>query len=208
MRTEQMQAHSAHVTAPDLSAPVDLVHAIRKGNADAESALIQRYERGLHFLVRHHTNDHALAEDVVQETFIVVIQRLRTSGLDEPAKLSPFLHQTARNIMIGQLRKIARRRTNPDTEQVESTVGSLEDQHSAAVREQDALIIRQLLAELKCDRDRQILKRFYLLEEEKADICADLELSDVHFNRVLYRARQRFGALVREFEERESSRLL
>lgn len=208
MRTEQMQAPSAQVTAPDLSVPVDLVRAIHDGNPDAESALIEKYERGLRFLVHHHTNDRALAEDVVQETFIVALKRLRTRGIDEPSKLSPFLHQTARNIMIGHLRKIARRRTSADTEQVECTVGGLEDQHSAAVRDQDALIVRQLMAELKCERDREILVRFYLREDEKADICRDLKLSDVHFNRVLYRARQRFGALVKEFEQRDGSRFL
>ncbi len=208
MRTEQTHPQPSEVAASDLSLPVDLVRAIRGGNTHAETELIHKYERGLHFLVWHHTDDHQLAEDVVQETFIVVIQRLRTSGLDEPAKLSPFIHQTARNIMIGHLRKTARRRTSPDTEQVERTIGSLEDQYRAAVRDQDALIVRQLLAELNCDRDRQILKRFYLLEEDKADICNDLELSAVHFNRVLYRARRRFGALVEEYERREEIQLL
>ena len=206
MRTHQAQAGVGQ--APDRSFPVDICRFIREGSADAETRLVRKYERGLTFLVKNHTNDEELAKDVVQETFIVVLQRLRTSGIDTPAKLSPFLHQTARNIMIGHLRKAARRRTDANTTTVEATVGNLEDQHRAAVREQDALIIRQLLSELKCDRDREILHRFYLLEEDKSHICAELGLSDIHFNRVLYRARRRFAILVAEFEKEQDTQFL
>lgn len=202
MRTEQLQCYTSQAATRDLSGPADFCRSIRNGSLHAETALVRKYERGLRYLVRHHTNDDEFAKEVVQETFIVVIQRLRTTGIDEPAKLSPFLHKTARNIMIGQLRKVARRRTDANSPRIEQTAGNLEDQHQSLIREQDALVIRQLLAELKCDRDRQILQRFYLLEEDKADICADLDLSYTHFNRVLYRARQRFGVLVAEYENR------
>ncbi len=208
MKTEHAQADPVQAAAPEQSLPVDICRCIRKGNSDAETELIRKYQRGLLCLIKHHTNDQELAKDVVQETFIVVLQRLRTTGIETPAKLSPFLHQTARNIMTGHLRKAARRRTDANTMQVEETVGNLEDQHQAAVREQDALIVRQLLADLKCDRDRAILKRFYLREEDKADICRDLDLSDINFNRVLYRARQRFATLVADFEQEHGTRFL
>ena len=51
----------------------------------------------------------------------------------------------------------------------------------------------QLVAEL---RDRQVLVRYYLRDEDKATLCHDLGLSDEHFNRVLHRARERFRALL------------
>ncbi len=41
-----------------------------------------------------------------------------------------------------------------------------------------------------------MLYRYYLAEEDKAAICADLGLSSLHFNRVLWRARQRFKKLL------------
>ena len=205
MRTVQSSADLASVRSTDPSFPIDLCRIIREGSHAAETELIRKYERGLCFMIRHHTHDDELVKDVVQETFVVVLQRLRTTGIDTPAKLSPFLHQTARNIMIGHLRKAARRRTDADTAQIEATAGNLEDQHRAATREEDALIVRELLEELKCERDREILRRFYLLEEDKADICEQLDLSDIHFNRVLYRARQRFAQLVQAYERRHGT---
>ena len=60
-----------------------------------------------------------------------------------------------------------------------------------------------MLAELKNDRDREILSRHYISGEDKEDICRDLELSDLHFNRVLFRARQRYKEL---FERRQGER--
>jgi RNA polymerase sigma-70 factor (ECF subfamily) len=45
-------------------------------------------------------------------------------------------------------------------------------------------------------RDRDLLVRFYLNDESKEDICASLDLTDEHFNRVLFRARNRFRELL------------
>ena len=56
--------------------------------------------------------------------------------------------------------------------------------------------VRRLLAELSQERDREILNRFYVRELDKATICRQLGVDDSHFNRVLYRARQRLRDLV------------
>jgi len=58
------------------------------------------------------------------------------------------------------------------------------------------LSTRQMLSELSTDRDRQLLQLYYLEEREKAEICQQLALSPAHFDRVLYRAKQRFRKLL------------
>jgi RNA polymerase sigma-70 factor, ECF subfamily len=45
-------------------------------------------------------------------------------------------------------------------------------------------------------RDREILVRFYLDDEERETICRELGLSEEHFNRVIFRARNRFRELL------------
>jgi len=55
--------------------------------------------------------------------------------------------------------------------------------------------VRRLLDELGVRRDREILHRFYVSSEEKADICEEWGLSSLQFNRVLFRARKRYRAL-------------
>ena len=46
------------------------------------------------------------------------------------------------------------------------------------------------------ERDREILLRFYIAEEDKDRIAADYGLSSLQFNRVLHRARQRYKELL------------
>jgi RNA polymerase sigma-70 factor (ECF subfamily) len=45
------------------------------------------------------------------------------------------------------------------------------------------------------ERDIQVLYRFYIADDEKEQICADLGLTSLHLNRVLHRARERFREL-------------
>ncbi len=144
-----------------------------------------------------------LAEDLHQEAFRIVLERLRRQGLDEPAGLAGFLHGTARNLVIAERRKTARRRTDADPEGLEGVVHPAPGQLSSVLLEEEAKIVRRLIGELPADRDRQLLLRFYVAEEEKESICADLGLDSLHFNRVLFRARHRFKELLVRFQARQ-----
>lgn len=66
--------------------------------------------------------------------------------------------------------------------------------------------MRRVLAELPSDRDREILFRFYIAEDEKDSICRDLGLTSLHFNRVLFRARERYRELYEETTRGESGK--
>jgi hypothetical protein len=55
-----------------------------------------------------------------------------------------------------------------------------------------------MLEEMPATRDRELLVRFYLNDEEKDAICRELNLSQEHFNRVIFRARNRFRELLEQ----------
>ena len=65
-----------------------------------------------------------------------------------------------------------------------------------ASRQQIAGVVARLLEELGVSRDREILRRYYVDEADKAQICGELDISPTHFNRVLFRAKQRFRTLL------------
>jgi RNA polymerase sigma-70 factor, ECF subfamily len=174
----------------------DLVRRIQRGDTVAEARLVERYSRGLLYMLRRTAGDPALAEDLHQETFRVVLERLRERGLEEPERLAGFLHRTAKNLFIGGYRKVVRRKTEGEIEGLEAVPDPMADPYREAARQEEAALVRRLIGELETDRDRQILYRFYIAEEEKERICADLDLSSLHFNRVLFRARQRFKELL------------
>jgi DNA-directed RNA polymerase specialized sigma24 family protein len=58
--------------------------------------------------------------------------------------------------------------------------------------------VRQVIQELGTSRDRDILLRFYIAEEDKERISADFGLSSLQFNRVLHRARERYREILLE----------
>jgi len=174
----------------------ELVERIRRGDVVAEELLARRYGPKLEFILRRHAREPSLAADLRQEALIVVIERLRSDGLDEPEKLAAFLYQTAINLARGEARTYFHRNTHPDFEAIDRAATAEPLLADLLERAELGRIVRTLLGELGQQRDREILRRFYLRDENKHDICTALELSAAHFDRVLYRARQRFREIL------------
>jgi RNA polymerase sigma-70 factor (ECF subfamily) len=178
-----------------------LVRRIAAGDCAAEGELVERYSQGVLFLLQHRAGPE-LAEDLHQETFRIALERLRERGLDDPAGLSFYLRGIARNLALAEWRKTGRRRTEASDEKLAEAVHPGPSPLSAVLLDEEAETVRRLIGELSADRDRQLLLRFYVAEEEKERICADLGLDSLHFNRVLFRAHQRFKKLLERCRSR------
>lgn len=162
------------------------------------TAVLQELHKGLLFLLRRKVRDPALADDLCNEAFGIVLERVRQQPLEEPAKLSAYLAQTARNLWIAEQRKTVRRRTATGEQ---SAIDEFADPQAAdsvtvAHKQSCARAVREVLQQLPIVRDRELLVRYYLNDEDKADICHDLNLTEDHFNRVIFRARERFRILL------------
>jgi RNA polymerase sigma-70 factor (ECF subfamily) len=170
---------------------------ILAGDTDAEAVLITRLQSGLRLVAnRASGGDVELSRDICQETLVILLQRLRTTGLGDPSGLEAFAAQIARNLVIAARRKNQRQRTATDPD----AVACLPDPRPLAPDEAAAgclgVLVQRLVAELPGDRDRAILTRFYLKEHDKSEICRDLNLTDLGFNQVIFRARNRLRQLL------------
>ncbi len=174
---------------------VDLAERVRAGEASAEEELFQRYRRGIAMILSQRTGSHEDAEDLFQETFRLAFEKIRGGELRDPARLPQFMNSLARNLAIHHYRRQQRRRDGEDLEAVETTFGIMPGQFDRIRRREKAELAVAVLEELRNDRDREILYRFYIAEEDKEEICGGLGLSSLHFNRVLYRAKQRYREL-------------
>lgn len=175
----------------------ELARRIEAGDDRAEEQLVIRYSRPLLFMLRRRANDADLAEDLHQEVFRVVIERLREGSIKEPAKLAGFIQSTGRYLLIGEIRRAQRRRTVTDSDAIDASEDlQASTQYQDANNDEEAATVRKMLEQLKPERDRAILIRFFLQDEDKASICSALDLTELHFNRVLYRAKKRFKALL------------
>ena len=174
-----------------------MVTRIGEGDALAESALVNKYYKSLHFiLMRRCNNDEQLAADIAQDTFIVVINKAREKKINSPEAIAAFIRQTGVNLMIAHFRKETRRATDNYGE-VSIEVPDVTSNVSRAVESNQTLnLVQQLIEEMKVERDRDILLSYYAKEEEKSSICSRLELTPAHFDRVLFRARSRLKQLI------------
>jgi RNA polymerase sigma-70 factor (ECF subfamily) len=173
-----------------------LSHRIRAGDKQAEDLLSRRIAPGITQIVVGMTGHFALAQELCQETLIIILARLRTQPLDDPDKLPAFVAQIARNLVIAERRKERRRKTDVDSEAVDEVPDPSQGQEHDAQRESAAVAIRKVLAEMKSIRDRSLLVRYYLRDEDKKEICRELGLNEPTFNVVLFRARARFLELL------------
>jgi RNA polymerase sigma-70 factor, ECF subfamily len=195
--------------APDLpgshSEPAELVRRILAGDPAAEREMVERFSRGVRFLLLQLTRDPAWADDLYQETFRLALEKVRGGELREPDKLSAFVSALARNLFLAEVRRsgkhpeVSGELEREDAEPRDSAPGPL----TRLLDKEDAALVRRLLAELEPPRDREVLFRFFIAEHPKEAICADLGLSDLHFNRVLHRARQRLKSLLESHRKQQ-----
>ena len=176
---------------PEPSADEVLVDRIRTGDRAAESDLVSRYARGVRMIISRGTPDRSVVDDLCQETFRIALEKIRRGDVRDAKRLSGFMCALARNLTVEHFRRSRRAERVAATDESDPAPSQLE----LLLADERAGIARQVLSELDSDRDRQILFRFYVAEDAKAQICADLGLSSLHFNRVLFRARERYRAL-------------
>ena len=69
-------------------------------------------------------------------------------------------------------------------------------QFDHVAREQTQAAVHKLLRSMPMRRDREILTRFYVEDQDKDEICEALGLDSLHFNRVLFRAKKRFRKIL------------
>jgi RNA polymerase sigma-70 factor (ECF subfamily) len=189
--------HDVRVQNPEMSF-ADLSHRIRAADKNAEDQLSRRIAPGITQIIIGMTGNFALAQELCQETLIIIISRLRTQPLDDPDKLPAFVAQIARNLVVAEHRKDRRRKTDVDSEAIGEVADPSQGQEHDAQRESAAVAIRKVLAEMKSIRDRSLLVRYYLRDEDKKDICRELGLSEPSFNVILFRARSRFLELLKK----------
>ena len=173
----------------------ELVKRIIAGDLHAEEELIRRYRDGVSIIIMQIVRDSPLAEDLSQETFMKALEKIRQGDVREPEKLSGFICGMAKYIAIDCVRRIRRSSNQKETGEAEQVPDPAPDQLEQLCRKERNEIIRRVIYDLKIERDREVIFRYYIAEEDKDMICADLGLNREQFNRVIFRALKRYKEL-------------
>lgn len=173
--------------------PGTLVERIIQGDRAAETELVERFRRGVALILARETHGSGVHDDLLQDTFQVALEKIRRGEVREPEKIAGFICNLARNLAIDHFRRESRHESAG--RELPGDAGDSPDPLQQVLAAERAAIARRVLEELQPERDRQVLYRFYIAEQDKEQICAELGLTSLHFNRVLFRARQRYREL-------------
>jgi RNA polymerase sigma-70 factor (ECF subfamily) len=162
---------------------------------DALEKLLQSQYHGLLSLLRRKIHDPQVAADLLNDAIVTSLVHLRNGRVADPNALAGYVFQVAMNLYRNHRRKHSEqtgKRASVDTIDAVAAPGTPANGDELAISRQ----VRVIMAEMPTERDRVVLTRFYLQEDEKDVICRDLGLSPLHFDKVIFRARKRMKELL------------
>jgi RNA polymerase sigma-70 factor, ECF subfamily len=165
----------------------DLVRRYRNGDARAFDALVSRHRERAISLARRLARDSEMAEDAVQEAFLLAARALPT--LREGAKFGPWLQVILRRVVLRQLHngRAASSVTLSETRNLIDLPAPQEDESTAELRER----VRAGLGHLR-EQHRQTLDLFYLQGLSCQEVAARTGATVGTVKRRLHESRQRF----------------
>lgn len=87
----------------------ELIARYQQGDESALRMLIARYEKRLFSFILISVKNKELAEDIFQDTFIKVINTIRSGNYHEEGKFFQWIMRIATNLKLDYYRKIQRR---------------------------------------------------------------------------------------------------
>jgi RNA polymerase sigma-70 factor, ECF subfamily len=174
-----------------------LVGRIREGDPAGMEELYRKFSRGVRFHLCRQLGPQEL-DDKVHDTFLIVLQAIRRGELREPERLMGFIRTIVKRQIAAHIDSaVQNRRDLQDLEPGGLLPDEGESPEESVISRQRVEIMETVLRSLS-RRDREILTRFYLMEQTQEDICADMGLSDTQFRLLKSRAKARFGELGRK----------
>ena len=172
---------------------VALIHQILAGDDTAFVSLVKKHQKQVHALAWRKIGDFHIAEEITQDTFLKVYQKLAT--LKDPKQFSGWLYVIATRQCFSWLRKKRIETESLDdthTEWIDEAAYSryVAEEHAKVTTEAQREVVKKLLAKLK-ESERTVMTLHYFGEMTVEEISRFLGVSTSAIKIRLHRARQR-----------------
>ncbi len=176
---------------PDWAA---LVSGVRTGDPDAMAELYGIFAKGIRYFLLRNLGPEDL-DDKVHDCFVIVTQAIQNGDLREPERLMGYVRTVVKRQIAAAIdNAVQQRRTRADFEDSMFSVSDRrENPERSVIALQRAEIARKVLNGVS-RRDREILNRFYVLEQSQERICAEMGLSYNQFRLLKSRAKAESSA--------------
>jgi DNA-directed RNA polymerase specialized sigma24 family protein len=143
---------------------------------------------------------------MLHDSFLIVVQAIQRGELREPERLMGFVRTIVRRQVAAHIETVVQERSQQSSMDPTAALIAFDCNPEQALILRQREEIAQAALETICERDRQILVRFYLLEQPADEICFDLGLSKTQFRLFKSRAKARFGKIGRRNIRRAATR--
>ena len=153
-----------------------LISSYLSGKDSSLNILINRHRTRVLAFIISKVKDRALAEDIVQETFLKVIKKLKEGKYNEQGKFLPWVMRISYNLTIDYFRKIKKTkfiRSRDDFNVFDIIKDASSSKEDDMIRERILTDLKQIICKLPCSQ-REVLKmRYYsnMSFNEIADNC-------------------------------------
>jgi RNA polymerase sigma-70 factor, ECF subfamily len=174
----------------------EYMRRLAEGDPSVEQHFTTYFGRLIFLKLRGRVRSAQLAEDMKQETFLRVLQQIRSKrGIDQPERLGGFVNTVCHNVMMEFFRSEGRhpqlREAAPDPP--DHTV----DLEGDLVDDERKRMVHSVLAELS-GKDRTILRMVFLEDVDKDKVCDTMRVNRGYLRVLLHRARQRLKKIMLE----------
>ena len=166
-----------------------LLEAAAAGGTDAVAELVRRFGPPAQRLARSLLRSASLAEDAVQDAFVVALSRLRE--LRDPEAFPAWFRQVVRTAA----NRIERRRREVALTDGHEPTGAGAGPPEEAERREVARIVRDAIARLS-PAGRESVELFYMQERSVAEVSRALDVPPSTVRRRLFDARARLATLL------------
>ena len=143
----------------------DLISLYKNGNEEAFTDLVNRHKNKIYTTVYMIVKDTYLAEDLLQETYIKVVNTIKSGRYNEEGKFLPWVTRIAHNLAIDHFRKAKRYPTivMEDGSNVFNSLEFSEDSiESQKIKEDTHALLRDLIKELPDTQKEVLMMRHYM----------------------------------------------
>ncbi len=165
-----------------------LMSQYTNGNEEAFATLVDRHKKKIYTTIYLIVKDQYLAEDLLQEVFVKVVNTVKTGRYNEEGKFLPWVTRIAHNLAIDNFRKAKRYPTivMEDGSSVFNTLEFSEDSiESKRIKEDTHALLRDLIKELP-DAQREVLMMRHYMQMSFQEIA---DATGVSINTALGRMR-------------------
>ena len=167
----------------------ELVDSYRNGDVNSFNLLINRHQNQIYSYIMTLVKNKQLADDIFQDTFLKIIQTIKSGKYDEDGRFVPFAMRIAHNLVIDYFRKETRiplvESTSDDYSFVDNAPVSDPSIEQSMVMEQIYGDLHKMIEYLPMDQ-REVLRMRIFDDMSFKDIA---EVTNVSINTALGRMR-------------------